>query len=223
VAVRSGNKKTVATRTGTVLPRNRALGPRNTGILWDLLGPDVETRALTIKVDTSLRVAGLLNRDTDGQLLVSAARETSADSRIAVSGVVEKNSDAAVRVSARLASERDAMLRIFGRTSRSSDARLAVANTVESLTDFLVRVAGFRQVEPDTSLVVIGLLDRSADVYLEITDAGLVRADTQLVVTRPVFFAAGEGLLVLQRLVPDLATHQTVYAVLIRESHSIQV
>lgn len=56
-----------------------------------------------------------------------------------------------------------------------------------------------------------------------ITDAGLVRADTQLVVTRPVTLAVDSELLVLQRLVPDLATRQTIYAVLIRESHLIQV
>lgn len=70
---------------------------------------------------------------------------------------------------------------------------------------------------------MIGLLDRRADVYLEITDAGLIRADAVLVVTRPVIFATDGELLILQRLVPDLATDQTIYAVLIRESHSIQV
>ena len=205
------------------MPRRRAIGPRSTGIIWDLLGPDVGTRTVMILADVSLRVAGSLSRDTDGQLLVSAAREISADSRIAVSGVVEKNADAAVRVSARLVSQRDAMLRVFGAAVRIADARLAVANTVESLTDFLVRVAGARQIQTDAVLTVIGLLDRSADVYLEITDAGLVRADTQLVVTRPVTLVVDNELLVLQRLVPDLATEQTIYAVLIRESHPIQV
>jgi len=115
------------------------------------------------------------------------------------------------------------MLRIFGTAVRSADAQLAVANTVESLADFSVHVAWSRQIQTDAYLTVIGIVNRSADVYLEITDAGLIRADAVLVVTRPMFFAADEELLVLQRLVPDLATDQMIYAVLIYESHSIQV
>ena len=67
------------------------------------------------------------------------------------------------------------------------------------------------------------VVDRSADVYLEITDAGLVRADTLLTVTMPVSLLADAELLVLKRLVPDLATTQTVYAILIQESHPILV
>lgn len=223
MVVRSGNKKTITTGLGTVLPRNRALGPRNTGILWDLLGPDVVTSAFVIHADTGLHVAGVLSRDADCGALVFAAFETTADFRLAIAEATEMQTDAVVRVSARLASERDAMLRVFGRTSRSADARLGIANTVESLADFFVRVAGSRQIQTDAYLTVIGIVNRSADVYLEITDAGLVRADALLVVTRPVFFTADEELLVLQRLVPDLATDQTIYAVLIRESHSIQV
>ena len=223
MAVRSGNKKTIATSPGTVLPRNRALGPRNTGILWDLLGPDVGTRAFVIYADAGLRVTGLLSRNADCGALVFAAFETAVDSRLAVAEAVELQTDAVIRVSARLTSERDAVLRVFGRTAHSADARLAVANAVESHADLFVRVAGFRQIQTDAYLTVIGIVNRSADVYLEITDAGLVRADALLVVTRPMFFAADEELLVLQRLVPDLATDQTIYAVLIQESHSIQV
>ena len=223
MVVRSGNKKTITTGLGTVLPRNRALGPRNTGILWDLLGPDVGTSAFVIHADAGLHVAGLLNRDADCGALVFAAFETTADFRLAIAEATEMQTDAVVRVSARLASERDAMLRVFCRTSRSADARLGIANTVESLADFFVRVAGSRQIQTDAYLTVIGIVNRSADVYLEITDAGLIRTDAVLVVTRPMFFAADEDLLVLQRLVPDLATDQTIYAVLIYESHSIQV
>ena len=223
MVVRSGNKKTIATSPGTVLPRNRALGPRNTGILWDLLGPDVGTSAFVIHADSGLEVAGVLSRDADSGVRVFAAFESAVDCRLAVAEAIELNADAVVRISAWLTSERDAVLRVFGRTARSADARLAIANAVESHADFLVRVAGFRQTQTDAYLTVIGIVNRSADVYLEITDAGLVRADAVLVVTRPMFFAADEELLVLQRLLPDPATNQTVFAVLIRESHSIQV
>lgn len=223
MAVRNGKKKTIATRSGTVLPRNRALGPRNTGILWDLLGPDVGTRAFVIHVDARLRVAGLLSRDADCGALVFAAFETAVDSRLAVAKAIELQPDAAIRVSARLTSERDAVLRVLGTTVHSADVRLAVANALGRLADFVVRVAGSRQSQTDACLTVIGIVDRSVDVYLEITDAGLIRADALLTVTRPMLFAADEELLVLERLVPDLATNQTIYAVLIRESHSIQV
>ena len=223
MVVRSGNKTTIATSPGTVLPRNRALGPRNTGILWDLLGPDVGTGAISIHADAALRVDGLFSRDADCGALVFAAFETAADFRLAVAEAVELQADAVMRVSARLASERDAMLRVFGTAVHSADARLAVANALEVLADFFVRVAGSRQIQTDAYLTVIGIVNRSADVYLEITDAGLIRTDAMLVVTRPMFFAADEELLMLQRLVPDLATDQTIYAVLIYESHSIQV
>ena len=223
MAVRSGNKKTIAKRTGTVLPRNRALGPRNTGILWDLLGPHVGTTAFVIHADAWLKVAGLLSRNADCGVLVFAAFETAVDSRLAVADVIELQTDAVIRISARLASERDAVLRVFGTTVRSADARLSIANALESLADFLVRVSGSRQTHADAYLTVIGIVNRSADVYLEVTDAGLVRADALLTVTRPVIFATDGELLILQRLVPDLATDQTIYAVLIRESHSIQV
>jgi len=223
VAVRSGNKKTIATSLGTVLPRNRALGPRNTGILWDLLGPDVGTSAFVTHADAGLKVAGLLSRNADCGVLVFAAFETAVDSRLAVAESIEWQPDAVIRVSGRLTSERDAVLRVFGTAVRSADARLAVANALERFADIAARVSGASQRQTDASLTVIGIVNRSADVYLEITDAGLFRADALLVVTRPMFFAADEGLLVLQRLVPDLATNQTIYAVLIRESHSIQV
>lgn len=223
MVVRSGNKKTVATSPGTVLPRNRALGPRNTGILWDLLGPDVGTSAFVMHADSGLHVAGLLSRDADCGALVFAAFETAADFRLAIAEAKELQTDAVIRVSARLTSERDAELRVFGTAVHSADARLAVANALERFADIAVRVSGASQRQTDASLTVIGVVNRSADVYLEITDAGLVRADALLVVTRPMFFAGDEELLVLQRLVPDLATDQTIYAVLIRESHSIQV
>ena len=223
MAVRSGNKKTIATRPGTVLPRNRALGPRNTGILWDLLGPDVGTRAISIHADAGLRVAGLLSRDADCGALVFAAFETAADFRLAVAEAIELQPDAVVRVSARLASERDAVLRVFGTAVHSADVRLAIANALERFADIAARVSGASQCQTDACLTVIGVVNRSADVYLEITDAGLVRADALLTVTRPVIFATDGELLILQRLVPDLATDQTIYAVLIRESHSIQV
>ena len=127
MAVRSGNKKTIATGLGTVLPRNRALGPRNTGILWDLLGPDVVTSAFVIHADTGLHVAGVLSRDADCSVRAFAAFEAAVDCRLAVAEVVEMNTDAMVMVSARLESERDAVLRVFGRTSRIADARLGIA------------------------------------------------------------------------------------------------
>ena len=223
MAVRSGNKKTVTTRRGSVLPRNRALGPRNTGIIWDLLGPDVGTRALAVQVDAGLRINGLLGKDTDCAFGISAAFQTDADCGVAMAEAVELQLDVVVRVSGRLHSERDSMLQIFDLLIHSADVGLAVAGDLERFADAAVRVAGLRQFEPDAAIVVIGMLDRSADVYLEITDAGLIRADAVLVVTRPMFFASDTELLMLQRLVPDLATVQTVYAVLIHESHPIQV
>lgn len=223
MAVRSGNKKAVTISRGAVLPRNRALGPRNTGIIWELLGPDVGTRALAIQIDAGLRINGLIVRDTDCALGISTAFETSADSRVAVARAAELQPDVVVRVSGRLQSERDSVLRIFDLLIHSADVGLAVASDLERFADAAVRVAGFRQLEPDAALVVIGTLDRRADVYLEITDAGLIRADALLVVTHPMFFVSDAELMTLQRLVPDPATTQTIYAVLIHESHLIQV
>ena len=221
MAVRSGNKHTVATRPGTVLPRNRALGPRSVGIVWELLGPDVETRALNIQAEPF--ESPQLSVWMDSGMLVSGAFERAGDSCLSIPRALQFENDVAARVSGQLLIEHDAALLISGALVADYDAAMAVANAFQRLADGRITVSGFFQREIDTVLTVRVLRAAEVDALLEITDAGLANADVVVTVVRPIYLPTDTDLFVLRRLAPDIETAQVVYAVPLKESHPIQV
>lgn len=223
MAVRSGKKKTIAIRPGRVLPRNHTLGPRNKGVLWDLLGSDVTVRPISVLTDTVLQVTGAYSRDVDTGALVSTAFEVTADLRFVITEALLLLADVTARVSVQSGIEYDGMLLVFGAAVHNADTQIAISNARQWLPGLMARISGVVQNELDGCLTVTAAVNRDADILFDITDAGLANADMLLTITKPMGFAVDMEMSVLQRLAPDVETVLVVYGLLIEESHVIQV
>lgn len=222
MAVHSGNKHAVAIRAGRVLPRNRVLGPRGKGIIYDLLGPDVEIRAVSILADSALSIASSLNVDADTSLGISGVFEQTCDFCCVITRDLQIEDDVSILVNGQLTLELPTSQRVYAAVAAGCDTALLVAGDVQLYTDVRMYVSGLRLLETDSSLIVQIARVVIADALLEITDAGLANADAVLSVVHPVDFSTDVRVYVLQRLAPDIDCEQIVYGLLICESHPIQ-
>ncbi|MHB1461993.1 MAG: hypothetical protein ACYC1M_11980 [Armatimonadota bacterium] len=152
MAVHNGRKQTVVTRSAQVLPRTRMLGPRNKGIIYDLLGPSVASLSVSISVDVRLSVVRALSVVADCGVLVVGTRELIADTAVCITGAVQSDYDAMVRVNRPLVTDGDISLQVNGFLACDCDSMVAVSSLVDFFCDMSARISSAFQIDVDTLL-----------------------------------------------------------------------
>lgn len=235
MAVRSGKKAVVTAKAAAVLPRNRALGPRNSGVIYELLGSAAPTShslsvttdirakvfgTLTRQADTKSAVTSAILRTIDAQVLVALRRGFDSDVRLAMDCAFAVYADGSLAIVDPELLRSDLRLRICGAGAQDGDLKLSITNCCELWPDSRAVIFGRIDRNSDLRIVVSGAVGLLGDVLAEIDD-GILSADSWMTIVRDVDFSADNEIMVLRRVAPDIDTLQIVYGLLIRESHAI--
>lgn len=235
MTLRSGKKAVVTTKAAAVLPRNHALGPRNSGVIYELLSSDAPTsHSLSVTTDIRAKVFGTLTRhaDTksaitrsvlrtvDAKLAVALRRQFDSDVRLTMDCAFAVYADGSLAIVDPELLRPDLRLRICGTGAQDGDLKLSITNCRELRPDSRAVVFGRTDPRPDLRMVVSGAVSLLGDVLAEIDD-GILSADSWMTIVGDVDFADDTELAVLRRVAPDTDALQIVYGLLIRESHAI--
>lgn len=194
MAVHNGRKQTVVTRSAQVLPRTRMLGPRNKGIIYDLLGPGVASQAVSISVDVRLSVVRALSVVADCGVVVVGTRGQSSDVRLYVTGAMQSDNDAMVQVNRPLVTDGDISLQVSGQLGCDCDSMVAVSSLVECFCDMNACISSAFLVDVDTLLQATRTGQTNVDLAtgdsaLRISGQLIQHCDTAVVIS-----SAHEGL-----------------------------
>lgn len=205
----------------------------------DLSG--VVTRLADILCDEELIVTEQLDfqRDCDQQTVVTNVAELRSDERIiaaevrtsfsdvnaAVTNLLSKNFDTLFLVSAADPElfAADTQIGVSGTVFVNGDLRFAASGVVEHLADARFVVVGEAQRLMDFRFIVGGGVSLDTDTSAAITNAWFAEGGIRLAIADETVFLVDTAIRVLNRMTPDADMVQTIYALLVRESHTIQV
>ncbi|MBI2842750.1 MAG: hypothetical protein HYX78_05060 [Armatimonadetes bacterium] len=213
----------------------------------------VTTRAIGVFLDQRLAIYEVtaFARDCDLQAVALNARNVLADQRVAVSNSLLRDLDVRAEIAASLAEQFDLSLRSHGLRTVHGDVLISVPNPMLLAADTSVAVSRTISTEGDQSIAVSGSVERLADCLQSIwgrieqsTDLRIVAGertnletdqawlignthvsdcDAAAVIACLMALASDVEIRTTTRLVPDADTRQTVFAVILRESHIIEV
>lgn len=167
------------------------------------------SNALIRGFDVDAEVIGLLARQYDlslqshalrtiyGDVLVSVPNPKllAADISVAVSGAISTKGDQWIAISGSIERLADCLQSTWGAIERQADIRLVVGERISSESDQAWRVSNVSATDCDVGTVIACLMALASDIEIRTTTM----------------------------LAPDADTHQTVLAVIVRESHTIVV
>lgn len=220
----------VATDTGVVTTRT-------TGVFLD--------QRLTIYEVTAFA------RDCDLQAITLNARDVLFDESLSVSNALIKGFDVDAEITGLLAEQFDLSLQpyalrtIYGDVLISvpnpmllaADTSVAVSRVISTEGDQWIAVSGSIERLGDCLQSVWGTVERRADIRLivgertcletdqawRIGNTGVFDCDIATVIACLMTLASDVEIRTTMRLAPDADSHQTVFAVIVRESHTIEV
>ena len=190
-------------------------------------------------------------RDCELRLIALNARDVLADQRVVVSNMLLRETDVHAEITRVLAEQFDISLRSYarrttcgdililvpnptlfiadnsvavsGRVSTGGDQRLTVSGSYERLADSLQSVSGEIQQWADVCPTVGRRASLDADQAWRIASTTNLYSDVATVIACFRAFAFDLEIRTTTRLTPDSDSHQTVFAVILRENHIIEV
>jgi len=205
----------------------------------DLSG--VITRLADILCDERLAVTELfgLQRDCDQQTVVTSTAELRSDERIVATEVRTSFSDVNAAVTNLLSKGFDTLLLVSATDPEllAADTRVGVSGTVFANGDLQLVVSAAIERPADAGIVVFGtaggLIDLrfivgggvglNADTSAAIANTRFAEGDFRQAIASQTVLVIDAAIRVLSRMTPDADMAQTIYALLVRESHTIQV
>lgn len=189
--------------------------------------------------------------DCDLQALAISGRDVLADERLAVSNALLSGSDVSAEVAHPVAQRADISLRcnalwtVFGDvlifvpnpTLLTADTSVATCRAVSDKADQSIVVSGFSERLGDCLQSVSGGVQRNSDIRIvagqksrleadqawRIRNAHVSGGDISFAVSCLVALASDLEIRMATRLAPDADTRQTVFALVLHESHIIEV
>ncbi len=198
-------------------------------------------RLVGILCDGELFVTELLGseRDCDQRFVVTNAAEIRSDERVIVVSMPVGLSDVATRITNGLSAgfdvsisvsviapelyAADMRIGVSGTVFVDGDLRFATSGVVECLADAGIVVFGMAERLVDLRSIIGGGIGLDSDISAVITNARFVEYDIRLAIAGELVFLADTVARILRRMTPDADTAQTIYVLLVRESHMIQV
>lgn len=166
------------------------------------------SNALVTGFDVDAEVRNLLSNDFDLSLRSYALRTICGDVLISVPDPVLLTAGTSVAVS--------------GATSIKADERIAVSSSIQRLVDCLQSVWGATVRQADLRLVVGERIGLETDQAWLIGNTRVSDCDAAAVIACLMALTSDVEIRTTTRLAPDADTHQTVFAVIVRESHIIE-
>lgn len=199
------------------------------------------TRLADILCDEELVVTKRLSfeRNCDQRLVVTSSAELRSDECIIATEVRIRFFDVSAMATNLFSKGSDTLLLVSGIDPElfaadmrigvsvmafvDGDLRLVVSGAVERLADAGFVVVGTAQRLVDFRFIVGGSVGLDTDVSAAITNAILADGDFRLAIAGETVFLVDTAIRVLNRMTPDGDMAQTIYALLVRESHTIRV
>ncbi len=212
----------------------------------------VTTEAIAVAYDQRLAIYEVtaFARDCDLRAIALNTRNVLADQRVAVSNALVKGFDVRAEIARLVAEQYDLSLRsqairtIYGDVLISvpnptllaadtsvvisreivtrGDQRIAVSGSIERLADCLQSVWGGIEKWSDVRVVAGERTSLEADQTWRIGNTRVANCDVAAAITCLMALAADVKIRTTTRLAPDADLHQTVFVVLLRESHIIE-
>jgi hypothetical protein len=213
----------------------------------------VTTGAIAVLYDESLAIyeVTVLAKSCDLRAITLNARNVLADQRVAVSNALLKSLDVRAEIARPVAKQFDLSLRsralrtvygdllisvpnptllasdisvaVSGRLSVGGDQRIAVSNSIERLVDCLQSAWGGIEQWSDILPIVGRSAYLQADQSWRIGNTLIANCDVATAITCLMALASDLEIRTTTRLAPDADMRQTVFGVLLRESHIIEV
>jgi hypothetical protein len=167
------------------------------------------SNSLFVRCDVDAEIRGLVAKQFDLSLRPRALRTVYGDLLISVPNPTLLASDISVAVS--------------GRLSVGGDQRIAVSNFIERLTDCLQSAWGGIEQWSDILPIVGRSAYLQADQAWRIGNTRIANCDVAAVIVCLMALASDLEIRTTTRLAPDADMRQTVFGVILRESHIIEV
>jgi hypothetical protein len=159
--------------------------------------------------DIATEVTRRLNSDFDISALVSAKMQAAGDLLVLVIDPELFSADTRFSVSRAVLAGVDLQIAISGRVAPVADAGIVVFGPIQRLIDLCLIAGGSMGLSTDASAVITNVRFTEGGIRLAIAGKMVISADT--------------AVRILSRMTPDADMVQTIYALLIRECHTIQV
>lgn len=167
------------------------------------------SNALIMGFDVDAEIIGLLAKQYDLSLQSHALRTIYGDVLVCVPNPKLLAADTSVAVS--------------GAISTKGDQWIAISGSIACLGDCLQSIWGAIERQADIRLVVGERIRLEADQAWCVGNVGVFNCDVAAVITCLMALAYDVEIRTTTRLAPDADTHQTIFAVIVRENHIIEV
>jgi len=131
VATVNGNRMSILTRPGRVVPNYRAQVPAAAANVFEAVGAVSETRTIRRSVDAALRVVAPVFLDADSRLWIARLIDRFSDAGQWIIRLDRIDADLAVRITRPLSNRGDTRQAVFVKLDSSSDCSQLVIHTEE--------------------------------------------------------------------------------------------
>jgi len=131
VATVNGNRMSILTRPGRVVPNYRAQAPAMAANVFEAVGAVSETRTIRRSVDAALRVVAPVFLEADSRLWIARLIDRFSDAVQWIIRLDRIDADLAVRIARPLSNRGDTRQAVFVKLDSSSDCSQLVIHTEE--------------------------------------------------------------------------------------------
>jgi hypothetical protein len=131
VATVNGNRMSILTRPGRVVPNYRAQAPAMAANVFEAVGAVNETRTIQRNIDAALKVVAPVFLEGDSRLWIARLIDRFSDAGQLIIRLDRIDADLAVRIARPLSSRGDTRQAVFVKLDSSSDCSQLVIHTEE--------------------------------------------------------------------------------------------